>query len=931
METISKKICLESFRSRFDGKLPTLGTINFGNVTGDTEPYFEYDDYTDYGGIPYDIKFKETDLADSKLADLINDLLPIAKNFPCTQSGNTQDKTDTGYTETDILRYKTIIENRNLIYRIAKGLSYDAAEGQPYKDTRYYYLCKRDGEEYEWLDFTEEMWRDRFSYFGNGDDVSGETDCYYYDSNLPTSLKKFFFHKCMYLDKELPNVYLYYYITDTGDVGVTFEKDRVPTYYSYTNENGETEYVDNLEYVPTYYQYIDKNGNTRYARFATDIERGVNTYNIYHPTVKRVTAEIKSVKQLFKEGDVICINPKMDVFIKKFRDKFELMETWLGYGSKAVESGFTPTVEDYRNGDIVIFNDDTGETTYYRIIPSACVENRFEIKFIEMVNYLFENKLTREEIDNFVSEPYTDIPIYIEEEYHDMGLMSAYYDEWVPNKKYYIGDAVRYGNRCYVLVNPGVDETGGTLYDECEVSVDFYEENKDNENIEIVERDGKYYTKLPYYKGYFDKSKITRFDEKDANGNLLHWKLAHTTEEDFDEFFDDEDEIVQTVTSGKLNTLQRYKKSTDDEKGEELPFVFKNSITSYSGDTGETSELVCAHTELKYTVGVQNITQYQDRIYCDILNSITIRKDDDEDSEIYFVGRGSDFPIENTERTIECAVIDTEMLSSGHSDYNTIIFNYGLRYLVNDEIDIADTGATLINYDSGIRYEEEYTYSLKEMWIECENYDTESDDAEVRYMWVEYNPSNIRGVVDTQEEYDDADDFEYIDRNIYPTIYDDEMPFYEGDEAERKVKEHYLLRWMGESYTDEVSGTTVSFRQGGVYRFTRLCKFIYFELGKPKMYSDEIEMEDGGVQALVSFKRSLMSNDIFQTLDVYRDEALLGIHDINVDASVFIDRGEGVSVLERHSVLSEVATLEDLEHYRNDFFGISSAITTTIA
>ena len=94
-------------------------------------------------------------------------------------------------------------------------------------------------------------------------------------------------------------------------------------------------------------------------------------------------------------------------------------------------------------------------------------------------------------------------------------------------------------------------------------------------------------------------------------------------------------------------------------------------------------------------------------------------------------------------------------------------------------------------------------------------------------------------------------------------------------------------------------------------------------MGAPKIYNSDVEMEDGEPQARITFNSEMMSHDIFQTVVPYRDESLFGIHDINIDDNVFIDRGPGISVTERHSILSEVDTLEDLERYRNDYFGLS--------
>ena len=57
-----------------------------------------------------------------------------------------------------------------------------------------------------------------------------------------------------------------------------------------------------------------------------------------------------------------------------------------------------------------------------------------------------------------------------------------------------------------------------------------------------------------------------------------------------------------------------------------------------------------------------------------------------------------------------------------------------------------------------------------------------------------------------------------------------------------------------------------------------------------------------------------------QNVPYYKEEALLGIQDINIDVSdLTIDRGKAAAY-ERHSILGEVSSMDDLENYRNGFF-----------
>ena len=57
-----------------------------------------------------------------------------------------------------------------------------------------------------------------------------------------------------------------------------------------------------------------------------------------------------------------------------------------------------------------------------------------------------------------------------------------------------------------------------------------------------------------------------------------------------------------------------------------------------------------------------------------------------------------------------------------------------------------------------------------------------------------------------------------------------------------------------------------------------------------------------------------------QNVPYYKDEALIGIQDLTVDTSnLIIERGRAAA-WERHSILGEVSSFDDLETYRNGFF-----------
>lgn len=922
MEAISKKVCLESFISRFNGMLPTLGSINIDEMPVKKETYKD-DKYSDYGGIPFDIRFCDWhDIGkdcgeltnESVLAGLIKNLSAITKNLPCVPVWKDEDKNDEKEElnkEALVLRYKTMVNDYKLIYDIANGLSYDNIKNTSTRVTKYYYLCKRnDLNHYEWMEITDEMWDGKIEKAKESSENG-----FYLDPSLPKFLRFFLLHDKMYLDTDLPSPYLYYYVSRDKRIVSTTSVNDVPYYYVFVNADGELEYVEYEFELPTYYKYKESGSDKeKYAYSPTDIPKEVVDYEAFTPEYSYIRAdklpEVSGIKptQLFVEGDVICINPNMRDFISKFRNEFAELETWVPY--ETIDTAFTPTVEAYRDG-LIVGKPEEGNDKFvrnYRVIPNP-ESKRYERYFIELVKYLAENKLTGDEL-NLISIPFVDIPIYIDGDYHDMGMQSPYYEYWVPNKKYYIGDVVSYGNNCYVLVS------AGTEYDLCEVSKAYYETLSDNSdyNNRLEEKDGKYFLKHYYYRGYYDEdTKITRFDDKDSEGNLNHWHLSHTTENDFNEFVPDdlEDEDITLTTTSRLNTLQRYVKSNDDTTGAELPFNYV-----YDGSDDDEKKKIAMHTEMKYKLGINNITTYNDEVFCDRLDKVTIfykpaeGETGDAPTQVFTVEYGGDGEMHGE-------FICSSAVSQNPDEYDSIAFDYTVRYSVN--ADGEDVGK--IDMNSGLHYRDEYLVTLGTMWIECEEYD--ETNGLCKYRWVEYNDDSLKPQ-EVDDEYEDADDYTQQGSSLYQMVgQDDKMP----EINEENLGE--ICQYIGTSHSEdlEVPGSTekerVTYNNGMLYRSARLCKFIYIDVGEPKVFDVDAPTEDGEVQSLVTFKRSMMKHDIFQKLFTYRDEALFGIHDVAKDVGVFVDRGIGTTVIERHSILSEVDTFEDLLNYRNDYFHLN--------
>jgi hypothetical protein len=100
-------------------------------------------------------------------------------------------------------------------------------------------------------------------------------------------------------------------------------------------------------------------------------------------------------------------------------------------------------------------------------------------------------------------------------------------------------------------------------------------------------------------------------------------------------------------------------------------------------------------------------------------------------------------------------------------------------------------------------------------------------------------------------------------------------------------------------------------------------EFDYIDIDYTKTYVKDGDKftTDYDVKSQITYPISRESNDPSQNIPVFSDESLLGISSFNVDVDVQIDRG-GASAFERHHILSEINTFEDLLNYKNNMFNL---------
>jgi len=460
-------------------------------------------------------------------------------------------------------------------------------------------------------------------------------------------------------------------------------------------------------------------------------------------------------------------------------------------------------------------NDKIG--TEYCITPLAA-DFRKWFKTLKIGNsfMVFMYKLLNDKKHDLIvtRTPYIDVTFELTKDENDIGLYSPLYkDEWIPNKKYYLGEITYYNKTPYKLKKCDADkydlvEMDGKYFNDINKGISkgqYYKVtditkipskafvldiNTHNPRIYFYFKNEGGITKVyhirPYYKGYYSNTiMLTFFSDLDQDENInidLRWEKA--TIRDISS-----PKGIHAISSSKVTDIARKIQSNDDS-GNLLPFIVDSANTT--------------DTELRFMLGNNNIKKTDDIIYADILVEINFYEN------IYSTTPMATF----NERD---KVLKTSEAPSG----STII---EFKYIIGAEI---NKNGDYIK-DTGIKYNEKYEYEI----------------------------SKYKAIINHSGE---------------------------------KEYNYYNINLMYSLITYNDNGDVTN---------------------KNPIYSK------------LTVEPSQMINNEFLNIPIYKENDLLGIQDLNLDVDAKIERGKSAAY-ERHNILGEVKTFQDLLHYRNDFFGLS--------
>lgn len=190
--------------------------------------------------------------------------------------------------------------------------------------------------------------------------------------------------------------------------------------------------------------------------------------------------------------------------------------------------------------------------------------------------------------------PYCGINLCLTSDGKELGNFEPYIDEWIPNKKYYLGDKVIYNGKVYTLSES--DYWSG--YDKVKLNSTLYESllnDADDMSITVSDNEVTYFKNVPYYTGHFNETtKLTEFDDLDGK----HW---------IEDTINGKQTPIKTSIESQIEQMERLKTSFD-ENGLKLPFnVIYGSVK----------------TEIRYLLGIAKVHYNNNVVLYDTLDSIS--------------------------------------------------------------------------------------------------------------------------------------------------------------------------------------------------------------------------------------------------------------------------------------------------------------------
>lgn len=577
-------------------------------------------------------------------------------------------------------------------------------------------------------------------------------------------------------------------------------------------------------------------------------------------------------------------------------------------------------------------SDDRYEETFFLLLRDLYTENVRNMKFVQQ---------------------YISLPLCITENIGTFSTYTPYIQEWIPKKRFYVGDCVHYvmdstldpNGNAYRLKN-NVD---GLKSEWIDVPFSIYSAYSSNRRL----HDGKYQVLTKYYKGYVDeKTNLTYFDEIDVNGNVItyadgstkHWEICKASN------ITPASDVLSGITESSLTFLQRKKRSFDDN-GNELPFIIDDMNTT--------------NTELNYLLGVHGTETNGAYSTCDVLQKINFY-DASSSASTYTYEYNENNPVTpiraiDTNRPLNCEYIGFEYyddcrIINGSPDITTgvlhkEIYHYTIDTMCanvkgtngeyvwvitcateNETVDVLPDPLPNL-YDKVYKFQYQGYPDYREMGVVVEVINGASPTysnplvgdmaictggVNTLYIYANVSTNQTPSYDWIPKECSNGDAYHLINRT--DNTYGDMFMFDNGSWV--NMTDSYGISKNNMVYNPETKGYEM-IRNGNCY--TLGTKFVYINIDYSTTYhwnDEEVRFaKDLAVLSSIYYVGENTLYNEFQNVPLFYDEGNGYAVNVSGEDSCDIERGTSAAY-ERHWILGEINTYQDLVEYKNNLFSL---------
>lgn len=505
----------------------------------------------------------------------------------------------------------------------------------------------------------------------------------------------------------------------------------------------------------------------------------------------------------------------------------------------------------------------------------CCIKKKYdEMGGDLMLNYL-KDKIdyvtkTIEYFEKLIIIPYISISFSLKNTIDDMGEFSLYSKEWVAGKKYYVGDVVVYVSEDDINGSSYVLESGDN-YELIKMTSTFYDSIK---NDDTYENNG------------IEQTDVYIIYEYDENSEFI---------------ISDNKNFIDT-NHGNKKVL--YKKDGDIY----LPLAY------YCGYYDELNK------QTYFDTGIVKNGNFE--IYADDNNNFTHWKCNVEKSFLQNLnvdGYNKNWDISNYRvfANVESKLFSLRKFKKSYDDYGNElpgIIEYGIKYN-----SYTNQYEKYVKDHLGLIFEKNQVFNLVEINDDINNKTFYYGDI---IKDIEYGEVNENGEI---EYYDEKkQDSRYIKFTYYigSSLYKANNSWEVNDSTGVKYVETYSIEIDNELNNIEIDGKNYEILYFDKIDFDSKYITIYdqsLDFAPKKAILSDIEYTSDEL---------FINNEINDSYNIinsklFKEEFKLGItFPLKSEVNVYVDRGINAA-FEKHLILGEINTYQDMENYRNNYFNLS--------